>query len=229
MRGTCLVWDVSLRSISLAYRFLQLSPRSRHTEQGLRGSTSDGQLNTPSNGEGRRSAILAIVPPDAKPTILLIEDFDDAREMYADYLEFSGFLVLTAPDAKRGLEIAEARQPDLILMDAGLPGMSGWEACSSLKASPATRAIPVIMLTGHVFGGSRKQSIQVGADGFLAKPCLPDDLVREIRLALRRPPGEIATAHTARRELESGEPAVEKGRTGKPAKRARRHRGGGTS
>ena len=161
-----------------------------------------------------------------KPTILLIEDFDDAREMYADYLKFSGFLVLTAPDAKSGIELAEARQPDLILMDAGLPGMTGWEACSSLKASPTTRAIPVIMLTGHVFGGSRKQSIQVGAEGFLAKPCLPDDLVREIRRALQRPPGDIATAPTARPERESSEAEVRK--TGKPAKRGRRHRGGGT-
>ena len=151
------------------------------------------------------------MPPDAKPTILLIEDFDDAREMYADYLEFSGFRVLTAPDAKSGLELADARQPDLILMDAGLPGMSGWEACSNLKASPRTRAIPVIMLTGHVFGGSRKQSIQVGADGFLAKPCLPDDLVREIRVVLQRPPGEIATTETAPPEIESGERAVKQG------------------
>jgi CheY-like chemotaxis protein len=169
------------------------------------------------------------VPTDAKPTILLVEDFDDAREMYADYLEFSGFHVLTAPDAKRGLELAEARQPDLILMDAGLPGMSGWEACSNLKASPGTRAIPVIMLTGHVFGGSRKQSIQVGADGFLAKPCLPDDLVREIRRALEQPSGEIATAPMAPPQIESGEGAVKKVQTEKPAKRARRQRGSGTS
>ena len=176
-----------------------------------------------------RSAILGIVAPEAKPTILLIEDFDDAREMYADYLEFSGFRVLTAPDAKRGLELADARQPDLILMDAGLPGMSGWEACSNLKASPRTRAIPVIMLTGHVFGGSRKQSIQVGADGFLAKPCLPDDLVREIRLALQRPSGEIATTETAAPDIEPGERPVKKVQTGKPAKRPRRQRGSGTS
>lgn len=164
-----------------------------------------------------------------KPIILLIEDFDDAREMYADYLKFSGFQVLTASDAKSGIELAEARQPDLILMDAGLPGMTGWEACSSLKASATTGAIPVLMLTGHVFGGARKQSIQVGADGFLTKPCLPDDLVREIRRALQRPPDDVATAHMARQELESSEAAAKKPRTAKPAKRARRKRGGGTS
>lgn len=169
------------------------------------------------------------MPLDGKPTILLIEDFDDAREMYADYLGFSGFLVLTAPDAKHGIELAEARQPDLILMDAGLPGMSGWDACSNLKASSTTCAIPVIMLTGHVFGGSRKQSIQVGADGFLAKPCLPDDLVREIRRVLQRSPGEIATKHTSGEEPKPGEPALKKARMGKPARRARRQRGDGTS
>ena len=167
-----------------------------------------------------------LVPTAAKPTILLIEDFDDAREMYADYLEFTGFLVLTAPDAKRGIELAEARQPDLILMDAGLPGMSGWEACSKLKASPATQEIPVIMLTGHVFGGSRKQSIQVGADGFLAKPCLPDDLVREIRRTLQRPAIDGPTAPPS---AESGAPAVKKSRAAKPAKRPTRQRRGGAS
>lgn len=169
-----------------------------------------------------------LVPTAAKPTILLIEDFDDAREMYADYLEFTGFLVLTAPDAKRGIDLAEARQPDLILMDAGLPGMSGWEACSKLKALPSTCEIPVIMLTGHVFGGSRKQSIQVGADGFLAKPCLPDDLVREIRRTLERPDIDGAPAHTVRPAPQSSEPAVKKSRTGKPAKRPARQRRGGT-
>jgi CheY-like chemotaxis protein len=155
-----------------------------------------------------------------KPTILLIEDFDDAREMYTEYLEYSGFLVITAADAKRGLELAEARQPDLILMDAGLPGMTGWEACSSLKASPTTRAIPVLMLTGHVFGGSRKQSIQVGADGFLAKPCLPDDLVREIRRVLERPAGDVAPA-PARRENKASGAGARKARTDKPPKRGR--------
>ena len=82
--------------------------------------------------------------------MLLVEDFDDAREMYAEYLEFNGLRVAGAADAVRGLEMAEELQPAIILMDAALPGLSGWDAIAELKANPRTQHIPVLMLTGHV-------------------------------------------------------------------------------
>jgi two-component system, cell cycle response regulator DivK len=116
----------------------------------------------------------------APPLVLLVEDFDDAREMYADYLEFHGLRVAGAADAVRGLEMAQALQPAIILMDAALPGLSGWDAIAALKANPHTRHIPVIMLTGHVLGDARDRALAAGADGFIAKPCLPDELVRQI-------------------------------------------------
>ena len=128
----------------------------------------------------------------APSLVLLIEDFDDAREMYTEYLEFSGLRVVGAADAVRGLAIAEALQPAVILMDAALPGLSGWDAIKELKANPATSHIPVLMLTGHVLGDAKKRALEAGADGFLAKPCLPDELMEAIVATLaRRAPSDV--------------------------------------
>jgi CheY-like chemotaxis protein len=123
---------------------------------------------------------------DVKPLVLLIEDFDDAREMYAEYLEFTGLRTVGAADAVRGLQLAEELQPHVILMDAALPGLSGWDATRQLKANPATRHIPVLMLTGHVLGDAQERALAAGADGFMAKPCLPDELARHVLEVLRR-------------------------------------------
>jgi two-component system cell cycle response regulator DivK len=122
---------------------------------------------------------------DDRPLVLLIEDFDDAREMYAEYLEFSGMRVAGASDAVRGLKLAEELQPSVILMDAALPGLSGWDAIKRLKANPVTAQIPVLMLTGHVLGDAKQRALAVGADGFIAKPCLPDELSRRILATIR--------------------------------------------
>jgi two-component system, cell cycle response regulator DivK len=123
---------------------------------------------------------------DSRSLVLLVEDFDDAREMYAEYLEFSGFRVAGASDAVRGLQLAEELQPAVILMDAALPGLSGWDAIEQLKANPATRHIPVLMLTGHVLGDARERAMAKGAVGFIPKPCLPDELTRQIIALLHK-------------------------------------------
>jgi len=117
--------------------------------------------------------------------ILLVDDFADAREMYSMYLEFEGYTVLSASSAVEAIKLAIGEQPDLILMDAGLPGMTGWEAITELKADARTRDIPVLMLTGHVLKESQERAAQAGADGFIPKPCLPDELSREIKRALK--------------------------------------------
>src|SRR5687767_7749155 len=116
----------------------------------------------------------------APPLVLLVEDFDDAREMYTDYLEFSGLRVAGAADAVRGLQMADELQPSIILMDAALPGLSGWDAIKELKANPRTKHIPVLMMTGHVLGDAKERALAAGADGFIPKPCLPDELTRHI-------------------------------------------------
>ena len=123
--------------------------------------------------------------PAPDPLILVVEDFDDAREMYRDYLEFAGFRVETARDGREGIEKARALQPDLILMDLSLPGIDGWEATRLLKAAPETRQIIIIALSAHALATEGERARAAGCDGFIAKPCLPPDLVQEITKYLK--------------------------------------------
>lgn len=123
-------------------------------------------------------------PPYA-PLILIVEDFDDAREMYRDYLQFAGFNVETARDGREGIEKARAVQPDLVLMDLSLPVIDGWEATRLLKSDPATKDILIVALSAHALAAEGQRARDAGCDGFIAKPCLPSDLVEEISRYLK--------------------------------------------
>src|SRR5258706_12521398 len=122
-----------------------------------------------------------------RPRVLLVDDYPDAREMYSEYLEFSGFDVVEAGNGMEALQQAGDTSPDIILMDLSLPVMDGWEAPRRLKADQRTKAIPVVALTGHALAGISEGAKQAGCDAFVTKPCLPEDLVREIRKILDRP------------------------------------------
>jgi len=121
---------------------------------------------------------------DSAPLILVVDDYQDAREMYAEYLQFSGFRVAEARNGNEALEQAFALKPDLILMDLSLPGMDGWEATRVLKSDDRTKHIPVVALTGHALAGASEGAKRAGCDSFVTKPCLPDDLVVEVRRML---------------------------------------------
>ena len=118
------------------------------------------------------------------PLILVVDDYQDAREMYAEYLQFSGFRVAEARNGNEAVEQAFALKPDLILMDLSLPGMDGWEATRKLKADDSTKHIPIVALTGHALAGASEGARKAGCDSFVTKPCLPDDLVVEVRRML---------------------------------------------
>ena len=118
------------------------------------------------------------------PLILVVDDYQDAREMYAEYLQFSGFRVAEARNGNEAVAQAQALKPDLILMDLSLPGMDGWEATRVLKADEATKHIPIVALTGHALAGASEGARKAGCDSFVTKPCLPDDLVVEVRRML---------------------------------------------
>jgi two-component system cell cycle response regulator DivK len=118
------------------------------------------------------------------PLILVVDDYQDAREMYAEYLQFSGFRVAEARNGNEAVEQAFALKPALILMDLSLPGMDGWEATRRLKADETTRHIPIVALTGHALAGASEGARRAGCDSFVTKPCLPDDLVVEVRRML---------------------------------------------
>ena len=118
------------------------------------------------------------------PLILVVDDYQDAREMYAEYLQFSGFRVAEARNGNEAVDQAFALLPDLILMDLSLPGKDGWEATKELKADSRTRHIPIVALTGHALAGASDGAKKAGCDSFVTKPCLPDDLVVEVRRML---------------------------------------------
>ncbi|HXH05641.1 MAG TPA: response regulator [Vicinamibacterales bacterium] len=118
------------------------------------------------------------------PLVLVVEDYEDAREMYAEYLRFSGFRVAEAANGYEALEQAAALAPDIILMDLALPRLDGWEATRRLKTDPRTRHIPILALTGHALAAHAATAQEAGCDAFVTKPCLPDALVAEIRRML---------------------------------------------
>ena len=122
-----------------------------------------------------------------RPRVLLVDDYPDAREMYSEYLQFSGFDVVEAANGMEALQRAVDEAPDIILMDLSLPVMDGWEATRRLKADARTAEIPVVALTGHALAGISEGAKQAGCDAFVTKPCLPEDLVREIRKVLDQP------------------------------------------
>lgn len=117
------------------------------------------------------------------PLVLLVDDYDDSREMYAEFLEHSGFRVCQAREGGQGLAKARELRPDLILMDLSLPGMSGWEAIRRLKSDATTKEIPVIALSGHKEAEISEQAAPQW-DYFLTKPCQPDELVENLQRAL---------------------------------------------
>jgi two-component system, cell cycle response regulator DivK len=117
--------------------------------------------------------------------VLLIEDTDDHREMYALALNSRGIATLTAPDGTEGLRLAEEAQPDVIVLDLGLPQIDGLEVARRLKENPATQRIPVLVVSAHAMPSDRAAAEKLGIECFLSKPCAPDVLVEEVRRCLR--------------------------------------------
>ena len=126
----------------------------------------------------------------AQPLVLVVEDYQDAREMYAAYLQFSGFAVAEAGNGVEAIEKTHELLPDIVLMDLALPRMDGWEATRRLKNDERTRHIPIVALTGHALAGHAEGARDAGCDAFVTKPCLPDALVAEIRRLLEHHRGK---------------------------------------
>jgi CheY-like chemotaxis protein len=141
-----------------------------------------------------------------KARVLLVDDYPDAREMYSEYLAYSGFDVIEASNGMEALEAAVDSSPDIILMDLSLPVMDGWEATRRLKSDARTAGIPVVALTGHALAGISEGARKAGCDAFVTKPCLPEDLVREIRKVLDQSAGStnIKTRRSAKHAKTSG-------------------------
>ncbi len=117
-------------------------------------------------------------------TVLLIEDNEDNRIVYATVLEHFGYRVIEARDGAEGVRLAHENHPDVVLMDISIPIIDGWRATTMLKEAPDTTAIPVIALTAHALPEDREKSAEVGCDGYLAKPCEPSRVLAEVKRVL---------------------------------------------
>src|SRR5947209_10827029 len=102
--------------------------------------------------------------------VLLVEDNEMNRDMLSRRLARQGFEVVCAVDGQAGVDATVSEKPDIVLMDMSLPVLDGWEATRQLKASDATRGIPVIALTAHAMAGDRQQALDAGCDDYDTKP-----------------------------------------------------------
>src|SRR5262245_51558087 len=120
-----------------------------------------------------------------KPSVLVVDDYLDGREMVAEYLAFRGFVVCEASDGIEALELARRLQPEIVLMDLRMPGMDGWEATRRLKRDPKTCHIPIVALTAHALTPEINTARQAGCDAVIAKPCdisvLADSLIKMLK------------------------------------------------
>jgi CheY-like chemotaxis protein len=136
------------------------------------------------------------------PLILIVDDFDDNRSMYVEYLESHGFRVAEAADGAEAIARTVELLPSVVVMDLSLPVLDGWEATRRLKADPRTKHIRVIALTGHAEAVHAKKARAAGCDDFVAKPCLPEQLLGKVRehaaLALAKMKSDGAKVATKR-------------------------------
>jgi CheY-like chemotaxis protein len=117
------------------------------------------------------------------PIILLAEDNDDSRGVYALILRHFGFEVAEATNGLEAVEAARARQPNLVLMDIGLPVLDGWQASRMLKSDPITAAIPLIAFSARV-DSTADLGGRATFDGYIIKPISPLELVRRVQAYL---------------------------------------------
>jgi CheY-like chemotaxis protein len=112
--------------------------------------------------------------------VLLAEDFHDAAEMYASYLQFHGYEVITVADGKTALDTARSQTFDIVVLDVRMPEMTGIDVVRLLKADPAYATVPVVALTAHALQHEREAALQAGFNAFLSKPVLPSNLLATV-------------------------------------------------
>lgn len=117
--------------------------------------------------------------------ILVVDDQPDNVFILQDRLENYGFEVITAYDGPSGIEKAVSEQPDLILLDVMMPGMSGFEVCKNLVENPSTKIIPIILVTALTSAEDIEEGLQAGAYDYIKKPFNKVELLARINSALK--------------------------------------------
>lgn len=128
--------------------------------------------------------------PDATPTppiILIVDDFEDALDIYQQYLTFKGYHVITARSGQEAIDAARRHMPAVIFMDLSMAVMTGTEAMRVLRSDAAFSRVPIVAFTAHALQDERLTALHAGFDEVLAKPCLPDELVSAVVRLLTTP------------------------------------------
>lgn len=114
----------------------------------------------------------------ADPLILLVEDNETIRDAFSILLEESGYRVAGAGSGGEAIRLAGERNPDLVLLDLGLPDVDGYNVARAIRSAPKTRDIPIVALTGRAQASDREACREAGCDGFLVKPVDTRELLR---------------------------------------------------
>ena len=109
-------------------------------------------------------------PATAQKTVMIVEDNDLNMKLFHDLLEAHGYRTVQCRLGREAYDLAQAEHPDLIVMDIQLPEVSGLEVTQRIKADPALRHIPIIVLTAHAMRGDEERARACGCDDFLTKP-----------------------------------------------------------
>ena len=148
----------------------------------------------------------------AAQTILVVDDERQIAQIARDYLERAGFIVLSTGDGRSALKIYEEHQPDLVVLDLGLPRLDGIEVARALRRDSN---VPIIMLTARVDESDRLRGFEIGADDYVTKPFSPRELVARVRTVLRRSntaPGSAEQFQVADLTIDIPKMRVERGK-----------------
>src|ERR1044071_248285 len=117
------------------------------------------------------------------PTVLVVDDEPKIAQLARDYLEHAGFSVLLAGDGNSAVQATSVRNPDLVILDLGLPGIDGLEVMRRIRANGPT---PIVVLTARDTELDKLLGLELGADDYVTKPFSPRELVARVRAGLRR-------------------------------------------
>lgn len=120
--------------------------------------------------------------------VLVVEDDESLRDYFRFVLENSGHRVDAVGDGQTALDVCRQTLPDLVFLDVMIPEVNGYEVCHRLKSDDKTKGIKVVMVTAKGFSADRQQAKDVGADGYLAKPVSPLEMVEVVKTVLPPPP-----------------------------------------